>query len=83
MVNDALNMSVSQVFDKNGMKYAFVSFEDEGRNAEGKIPDCVIMANNGFSKEEVTQLENYMKRELPNLKKMASGVNVLNAFMKN
>jgi len=76
-------MSVTQVFNKDGNKYAFVSFEDETRRAEGKIPDCSIMSSSGFSKEEVSQLEDYMKRELPNLKKMASKVNVLDAFMKD
>ena len=82
-MNDTLNMSVSQVFNKNGMNYAFVTFDDGTRNAEGKIPDCIITSNNGFLPEEVMQLEDYMKRELSNLKKMASKVNVLSAFMKD
>lgn len=77
-----LNMAVSQIFSKNKEKYAFVSFSDGTRNAEGKIPDCKIISNNGFSKEEEEQLENYMKSELGNLKKMAAGVNVMRGFMK-
>ena len=36
----------------------------------------------GFSEEEAVLLETYMKRELTKLKKMASSVNVLGAFMK-
>ncbi|WWR16735.1 hypothetical protein V1224_04685 [Lachnospiraceae bacterium JLR.KK008] len=80
-MNDALTMSVSQIFQKDGKKYAFVSFSDGTRNAEGKIPDCVITTGSGFSQAELVQLEDYMKRELPGLKKMASRVNAMKAFM--
>ena len=78
-----VNMSVSQVFAKGKERYAFVSFTDGKKNAEGKIPDCKIISNSGFGKEEVKQLEEYMKRELASLKKMASGVNVMRAFMES
>lgn len=80
---DSIKMSVSPVFSREGKKYAFVSFEDADRRAEGKIPDCVIISNSGFSKEETVQLELYMRAELKNLKKMAAGTNVLKAFMKD
>lgn len=81
-MSDALNMSVSQVFQKDGKKYAFISFADGSRKAEGKIPDCMITKSSGFSQEEVVQLEDYMRRELPGLKKMAANVNVMKAFME-
>lgn len=77
-----LNMSVSPICVKDGEKYAFVSFTDGERTAEGKIPDCKIIANKGFAPEEVEQLEAYMARELPGLKKMAAGIRLLDAFMK-
>lgn len=82
-MSESLNMSVSQVFSKDGKQYAFVSFADETRMAEGRIPDCVITSQSGFSKEEVTQLEDYMRRELSNLKKMAAGVDAMSAFLAN
>ncbi len=82
MQEDTLNLSVSQVFHKNGKKYAFVSFDGAGRHAEGRIPDCTLTVNEGFSSEEAAQLEQYMKKELSRLKKMAAGVNVLHAFME-
>lgn len=81
-MGETLNMSVSQVFSKDGEKYAFVSFQDQKRAAEGRIPDCVITHNNGFSADEVAQLEDYMRRDLAQLKRMASEVNVMHAFMK-
>ncbi len=77
-----VNMSVSSVCEKDGKKYAFVSFKDGERIAEGKIPDCKIVSNHGFSQEEVEQLEQFMLRELPQLKKMAAGIRWIDSFMK-
>ncbi len=76
-----LNMTVSPVCEKNGQKTAYVSFSDGARMAEGEIPDCRITKNNGFDEDEAAQLELYMKGNLMMLKKMASSVNVLDAFM--
>ena len=75
-------MSVSPICVKDGNRYAFVNFTDGKRLAEGKIPDCKIISNKGFSEEEVGKLEEYMQKELPKLKKMAAGINVLGALMK-
>lgn len=77
-----LNMSVSPICVKDGEKYAFVTFSDGERVAEGRIPDCKIISNKGFSVDEATQLEAYMERELPALKKMAAGIKLFDAFMK-
>ncbi len=81
-MNNELNMSVSPICMKDGNRYAFVNFTDGTRFAEGKIPDCKIISNKGFSEKEVEKLEEYMKTELPKLKQMAAGINVLGAFMK-
>lgn len=75
-------MSVSPICVKDGKRYAFVIFSDEKRSAEGKIPDCKMISNQGFSEEEVEKLEEYMQKELPKLKQMAAGIHVLDAFMK-
>lgn len=81
-MNNELKMSVSPICVKDGNRYAFVNFTDGKRLAEGKIPDCKIISNKGFSEEEVGKLEEYMQKELPKLKKMAAGINVLGALMK-
>ncbi|MCM1047562.1 MAG: hypothetical protein NC433_03970 [Clostridiales bacterium] len=80
-MSDELKMSVSPICTKDGSKYAFVSFTDEERSAEGKIPDCKIINNDGFSDEEVEKLEYYMQQELPQIKKMAAGINIMHSFM--
>ena len=42
-----LNMSVSAVCQNDkGQKYAFVTFSDGVRDAEGRIPECKILNNN-------------------------------------
>ena len=73
-------MSVSPVCVKDNKQYAFVSFTDGNKVAEGKIPECIIISNKGFGEEEVEQLENYMRRELKNLKKMAAGIRLFDAL---
>lgn len=81
-MNEEVKMSVSPVCAKDGKKYAFVSFTDGNRTAEGKIPECVITHNTGFHADEVQQLEDYMKRELAQLKSMAAGINVMDNFLR-
>ena len=80
-MNDELKMSVSPVCVKEGQKYAYVSFTDGDRNAEGRIPEGTII-NSGFSGEEIAQLEDYMRRERTQLKKMAAGINVMTSFLR-
>ena len=76
-----LNMSVSAICQNDqGKKYAFVTFTDGVRNAEGRIPECNILTNNGFAEIEVKELERYMSEHLPELKKMAAGVDIFAAF---
>ena len=81
-MQDELKMSVSPICEKDGKRYAFVTFSDGGRFAEGKIPECEMISNRGVSEEEIEKLKEYMQKELPSLKKMAAGVNVFGAFMK-
>lgn len=81
-MSEELNMTVSSVCEKDGKRYAFVTFADGERVAEGRIPDCTIISNNGFETDEVKMLELYMKSELTSLKKMAAGVRWIEAFME-
>ena len=59
-----MNMTVSEIFrTDNGDKYVFVKFEDGKKFAEGKVPDCKIVKQEGFTDAEVILLEQYMKNE--------------------
>ena len=79
---DELKRSVSPICNKDGKKYAFVTFTDGVRSAEGKIPDCTIISNKGFSKDEEAALVSYMQKELASIKHMAAGVDVIGAVLK-
>ncbi len=81
-MSSEVKMTVSPICVKDDEKYAFVSFTDGTRTAEGKIPDCKILTNKGFDAEEVSQLEKYMQLQLPDLKKMAAGIRVMDSFLK-
>lgn len=76
-MRNELNMCVSLVCVKEGKQYAYVSFTDGERMAEGRIPDCRIEKNSGFEPYEIEQLERYMKRELTKLKKMAAEIKLI------
>ena len=80
-MNGPVDIRVSGICQKDGKKMAYVSFNDGGKNAEGIIPDCVITRNEGFTGDEISQLQDYMKRELQSLKKTAAGINVVKALM--
>lgn len=82
-MNNKMNMSVSQIFRKNGQLTAFVLFSDGKRSAEGKIPDCKMISNQGFSEKEIKALELYLKMEQDSILQTAKGINIMDAFLKN
>lgn len=77
-----MNMLISGVSEKDGKKVAYVSFEDGKRIAEGIIPDCNIIRNDGFADEEVEMLKEYLKDNLETIKREAAGINPIKAMMK-
>ena len=76
-------MSISQIFQKDGKPTAFVLFSEGRKSAEGKIPDCTIISNDGFSEKEVKALELYLKMQQESILKTAKEVNIMKAFMQN
>ena len=43
-MNGKMDMSISQIFQKDGKPTAFVLFSEGRKSAEGKIPDCTIIS---------------------------------------
>lgn len=82
-MNGKMNMSISQIFQKDGKPTAFVLFSEGRKSAEGKIPDCTIISNDGFSEKEVKALELYLKMQQESILKTAKEVNIMKAFMQN
>ena len=81
-MNGKMDMSISQIFQKDGKPTAFVLFSEGRKSAEGKIPDCTIISNDGFSEKEVKALELYLKMQ-ESILKTAKEVNIMKAFMQN
>jgi len=77
-----LNLIVSGVTKKEDKLIAYVQFEEDGRFAEGIIPDCRIVKHEGFTEDEISQLEDYMRANLISLKKEAAKINPFKAMMK-
>ena len=82
IATDTFDILVSPICEKDGQKYAFVSFSQNGKSAEGRIPECKIISNNGFSESESQEIVEYMQDHLKELKSMAAGVNIFTAIMK-
>lgn len=80
-MSNELTMTVSPVCEKAGERFAYVSFADGERSAEGKIPACKIVSATGFREDEIRMLEEYMQQELPRLKRMAAQIRLMDAFM--
>ena len=67
MIGSEITMTYSAILrDKEGRKVIRVQFERDGQTgrelAEGVLPQGVIQRQNGFSDEEIRDLEEYLKR---------------------
>ena len=79
--SEELSLLVSAICERDGQKMAYVTFSDDTRHAEGEIPACIITKSHGFTESEVLDLQQYMLANLDQLKKMASKVNIMDAFL--
>lgn len=82
-MQDEMKMSVSSIVSKGGRREIYVLFSEGSRSAEGRLSDYRISHSNGFTQEEVSLLEQYMKREKDTILRMAKNINVLDAFLKD
>ncbi|MBR6380116.1 MAG: hypothetical protein IKS07_00380 [Lachnospiraceae bacterium] len=78
---EELKLQVSGVFEKNGKKQACISFSGGGCYAEGVIPECVLTKSEGFTPEQVTQLEDFLRANLTDLKRRAARIDPIGAFL--
>lgn len=66
MPENGMTMTYSAIVrDKDNKKIVRVSFERMGKAgvevAEGLLPDCRITRQKGYTQEEISQLEDYLK----------------------
>ena len=79
-MNEEMTMSVSPICLKDNKRYAFVRFMDGKKACEWMIPDAKLSMNRGFSKDEISALKLYVSTNMRELKRMAAGINLFEAF---
>lgn len=60
-MKSTVRLTHSSVLFKDGKPFVSVMFEDGDKSAEGRIPDCTITINKGFSETEKAEFEEYMR----------------------
>lgn len=78
---DSVNMLVSGILSRDGRKFARVSFVRGGDVAEGRVPEGIIERTEGFSEEEVKQLERYLREHCGEIKEQAKKVNPIKNWL--
>lgn len=82
-MNSSINMSVSSLTRTGDKKAVYVLFTDEGKTAEFEVPEGKLINCSGFTKEDISQLKDYIANETDYIMRLAKEVNPMKAFMKN
>lgn len=72
---------ISGVMGEGDNKKIYVLFEDLEKSAEGRIPDCTIISNKGFSQDEVKQMEDYLRESKDLIISEAKRINPIKSFL--
>ncbi len=80
-MNPEIRMSVSSMTKTKDSKAVYVLFEDGEKNAEITLPDVKLVANKGFTDEEIEQLKEYVRNEQDSIYELAKGINPMKAFL--
>lgn len=78
---EEVNMLISGIIRKKGEKFVRVSFQRNQDMAEYILPECRLDKSRGFSKEELKQLENYVKNDRTQIMEEARKVNPMKAML--
>ena len=71
----------SGILRKDGKKIIYVRFERGKDFAEGSIPAAKITSQNGFTPEEIGQIENYLSENKFDIIEQAKTVNLMKNFL--
>lgn len=78
---DSVNMLVSGIINKEGRRYARVSFVRGKDVAEGIVPDGIVDHAEGFSDDEIFKLERYIRENRGEIMEQARQVNPLKNWL--
>ena len=72
---------ISGVMGEGDNKKIYVLISDNEKSAEGRIPDCTIISNKGFSQDEVKQMEDYLRESKDLIISEAKRINPIKSFL--
>ncbi len=72
---EEVKMTHSGILAADGRRYVSVRFERGKDAAEGRLPDCKITKNHGFSPEETERLEDFMEQKCDEIFQKAREIN--------
>lgn len=78
---DSVNMLVSGIINREGKRFARVSFIRGKDIAEGIVPDGVVDHAEGFSDAEVAKLERYLRENCGEIMEQARQVNPIKNWL--
>lgn len=78
-----MDIIFSGITSKGTEKRVCVSFSEKGKSAEGYVPSCRIERNNGFTADEVEQMEAYLEENKYLIWEEAKKINPLRAMWKD
>lgn len=77
-----VTMLVSGIVVKDNRKIVRVSFLRDNDFAEGVMPDAIIEKSKGFSTEELTKLEKFLRLHKEEILQQAKEVNPIRSWLK-
>lgn len=78
---DSVNMLVSGIINREGRRFARVSFIRGRDIAEGVVPDGIVDHVEGFSDVEVAKLERYLRENCGEIMEQARRVNPIKNWL--
>lgn len=78
---DSVNMLVSGIINREGRRFARVSFIRGKDIAEGVVPDGIVDHAEGFSDAEVAKLERYLRENCGEIMERARGVDPIKNWL--
>lgn len=78
---DSVNMLVSGIINREGKRFARVSFVRGRDTAEGIVPDGIVEYAEGFSDAEVAKLERYLRDNRGEIMERARQVNPIKNWL--
>lgn len=81
-MNSNITMTISGFTRTNENKAVYIMFTEQDKTAEIALPGCRVIANNGFTEEELKKLVKYVGEEQEAIYAEAKKVNPFTAMMK-